>query len=107
MLTWQLLLFVAIGVNANEIHKWNHLPKSKRNKLVVVLQNLRLLQTPAHHKKHHVSSKDTNYCVITDYLNPALDAVQFWRILEWTIEYLFGVSKRPSFEDNFVAMQRG
>ena len=23
MLTWQFLLFVAIGVNANEIHKWN------------------------------------------------------------------------------------
>lgn len=30
MLTWQVLLFVAIGVNANEIHKWNHLPKCKR-----------------------------------------------------------------------------
>lgn len=107
MLTWQVLLFVAIGVNANEIHKWNHLPKNKRNKIVVVLQKLRLIQTPEHHGKHHASAKNTNYCVITNVLNPVLDAVQFWRKLEWTIERLFGVSKRPSLEDGPAAMRCG
>ncbi|MCH7794737.1 MAG: hypothetical protein IH900_06330 [Proteobacteria bacterium] len=107
MLTWQFLLFVAIGVNANEIHKWNHLPKKKRGRLVVALQDARLLQSAKHHGKHHVGSKDTNYCVITNVLNPVLDAVQFWHRLEWTIERLLGVSKRPSLEAGLVARQVG
>ncbi len=96
MLTWQVLLLVAIGVNGNEIHKWNHLPKNKRSQFVVALQKLRLLQTSEHHAKHHALSKDTNYCVITNVMNPVLDAVQFWRRLEWTIQRLFGVSKRST-----------
>ncbi len=36
VLTWQVLMFVAIGVNANEIHKWNHLPESKRGERICV-----------------------------------------------------------------------
>ncbi len=107
MLTWQFLLFVAIGANANEIHKWNHLPKKKRGRLVVALQDGRLLQTAKHHGKHHVGSKDTHYCVVTNVLNPVLDGVQFWHGLEWTIEHLLGVSKRPSLEVGPVARQVG
>jgi len=95
MLTWQVLLFVAIGVNANEIHKWNHLPERKRSKLVVALQKLRLLQTPQHHGRHHAASKDTHYCVITNMVNPVLEAVRFWRSLERAIGFLFDVFKRP------------
>ena len=96
MLTWQVLLFVAIGVNANEIHKWNHLPRKRRGPLVVALQNAGLLQSAKHHGKHHLAAKDTHYCVVTNLLNPVLDAVRFWRGLEWAIERLLGVSKRPS-----------
>ena len=107
MLTWQFLLFVAIGANANEIHKWNHLPRKKRGKMVLALQNARLLQSAKHHGKHHVGSKDTNYCVVTNILNPVLDGVQFWHWLEWTVERLLGVSKRPSLEAGRVARQVG
>jgi ubiquitin-conjugating enzyme E2 variant len=95
VLTWQVLLFVAIGINANEIHNWNHLPESKRNKLVVSLQKLRLLQTPRHHGRHHAGSKNTHLCVITNMVNPALEAIRFWRGLETAIGFLFGVAKRP------------
>jgi hypothetical protein len=94
-LTWQLLLFVAIGVNANEIHKWNHLPRMKRGMLIGVFQDAGLVQTAKHHARHHRGSKDTHYCVITNALNPVLDAIQFWRGLEWIIKHTFGVSKRP------------
>ena len=107
MLTWQLLLFVAIGANANEIHKWNHLPRKKRGRLVVMLQNARLLQTARHHGKHHVGSKDTHYCVLTNLLNPVLDAVQFWRMVEWIIERLLGFATRSSLEASLVARQVG
>ncbi len=105
MLTWQVLLFVAIGVNANEIHKWNHLPRKRRGKLVVALQDARLLQSAKHHGKHHVGSKDTHYCVVTNVLNPMLDGVRFWHWLEWAIERLLGVSKRPSLDAMPVATQ--
>ena len=94
-MTWQFLLFVAIGVNANEVHKWNHLPRKKRSKLVVALQDARLLQSAKHHGKHHVGSKDTHYCVLTTLLNPMLDAVQFWQGLEWAIERLLGRFQAP------------
>jgi len=94
-LTWQLLLFVAIGVNANEVHKWNHLPKGRRPKLFRLFQAVAVLQTARHHGGHHSNAKDTRYCVITNYLNPLLDSVRFWRGLERVVETLFGVSKRP------------
>ena len=95
MLTWQLLLFVAIGVNANEIHKWNHQPRKNRGVLVSMLQDAGLLQSAKHHRRHHAGSKDSHYCVLTNVVNPVLDGVHFWRGLEWTIEHLLGVYKRP------------
>ena len=97
-LTWQVLLLVAIGVNANEIHKWNHLPRKGRSKLVIALQEVRLLQTAKHHGKHHVGSKDTHYCVVTNLLNPVLDAVQFWHGLEWIVERSLVVSRRSPLD---------
>ena len=105
MLTWQLLVFVAIGANANEIHKWNHLPRMRRGRLVVALQDARVLQTAKHHGKHHVGAKDTHYCVLTNLLNPLLDTVRFWRGLEWAVERSLGVSTRPSLEADLVARQ--
>ena len=93
-LSWHVLLFVAIGISANEIHKSNHLPKSKRNRVIVFLQKLKLLQTPGHHAKHHTGCKATNYCVITNVLNPMLEAITFWRILEWVIYKCLDAHKR-------------
>jgi len=107
MLTWQVLLFVAIGVNANELHKWNHLPRKQRSRLVAALQDARLLQTAKHHGKHHGGAQDTHYCVITNFMNPVLDAVRFWHGLEWAVEHLLGVSTRSTLEANAVARQAG
>jgi ubiquitin-conjugating enzyme E2 variant len=54
-----------------------------------------------------VGSKDTHYCVLTNVVNPMLDGVRFWHWLEWAIEHLLGVSKRPSLEVRPVARQVG
>lgn len=97
-LTWQVLLFLAIGVNANEFHKWNHLPKSRRPILFRLLQDVGVLQSAQHHGEHHTSGKDTHYCVITNFINPVLDGTRFWRGLERGLELLFGLSKRPEPE---------
>lgn len=95
LLTWQLLLFTAIGVNANEFHKWAHIPAARRHPIVRVLQRYHVLQTPQHHAKHHMGNKDSAYCVVTNLVNPGLDAIGFWRGLEKCVEWLFGVRKRP------------
>lgn len=95
MLSWQLLVFVAIGVNANEIHKWNHQPQKKRHTVVVWLQSAGMLQTAKHHGRHHSGTKDCHYCVITNVVNPPLETIHFWRGLEWLIAQAFGIHKRP------------
>jgi len=95
MLTWQLVLFVTIGANANEIHKWAHLPAERRYTIVRYLHRLSLLQTPRHHARHHMDGKDSHYCVVTNLVNPVLEALDFWRGMEKAIEWAFGVRKRP------------
>jgi plasmanylethanolamine desaturase len=97
-LTWQVLLFVAIGVNANEFHKWNHLPRRRRPMLFRLLQDAGVLQSARHHGAHHTDGKDSHYCVITNLINPILDSSRFWRGLERSLEFLFGIHKRPEPE---------
>jgi hypothetical protein len=95
MLSWQLLLFVAIGANANEVHKWAHIPAARRYPIVRYLQRFGVLQTPHHHAQHHLGNKDSAYCAVTNLVNPVVDAVGLWRGLEKSVEWLFGVTKRP------------
>jgi hypothetical protein len=96
MLTWHVVLFVLFGINAYEIHKWTHQRPSERSQLATWLLRTRVLQSPAHHGGHHQGSKDTHYCVILSLLNPILDRVHFWRLLEAVVLALFGMEKRLS-----------
>ena len=93
-LTWQVVLFVCIGVNANEVHKWNHLPRARRPKLIAGLQAARILQTAEHHTPHHTGQKNRAYCVLANLLNPVLDAVGLWRLLEGVVAAITGVPRR-------------
>jgi hypothetical protein len=36
------------------------------------------------------------YCAVTNYLNPVLDGMRFWRALEWTIECFGATVKRAT-----------
>ena len=89
------VLVVLIGVNANEIHKWAHRTKRENGPIITYCQRIGLLQSPVQHGKHHRGTKDTYYCVITDYLNPVLERVHFWPTLEWLIFQIFGTQRRP------------
>jgi ubiquitin-conjugating enzyme E2 variant len=94
-LNWMTLLVVAIGVNANEIHKWAHRTRAENGPVITFFQQIGVLQSPVQHGNHHRGTKDTYYCVITDYLNPVLERLRFWPTLEWLIAQLFGVHRRP------------
>jgi ubiquitin-conjugating enzyme E2 variant len=99
---WMLALGLILGVNANQVHKWSHRTRHENGALVRLLQRLRLIQSPAHHHRHHVLGKNTHYCVLTDFLNPVLDRVGFWRALEWLIARAFGIQRR---DDATAAIQ--
>src|SRR5213078_3383108 len=51
--TRHVWLFVALGVNANQIHKWAHRSPVENGPIITFLQCIWLLQTPRHHAQHH------------------------------------------------------
>jgi hypothetical protein len=95
LLSWQLWLFVAISINANQVHKWSHRTRAENGRVVSFLQDIRVLQTPRHHALHHTDPKNTFYCPMTNLVNPLLERLQFWPKLESLIEILTGLSHRP------------
>ncbi len=94
VLTWQVWLFVVLGSNANQIHKWAHRTPAENGPFINFLQRIRLLQTPRHHAQHHTNPKESHYCVLTNFLNPLLDGIGLWQHLEGLIWKLFRVRRR-------------
>jgi len=94
LLTWQVWLFVILGSNANQFHKWAHRTAAENGIIINFLHRIRLLQTPRHHARHHTNPKESHYCVLTNFLNPILDRIGLWQELEWIIWKLFGVRRR-------------
>jgi hypothetical protein len=45
---------------------------------------------------HHKRPYGVRYCTTTNYLNPLLDAIGFWRGLEWLIERLGATVQRAT-----------
>jgi len=84
-LSWQVWLFAVVGANANQIHKWAHVPRQRLPWVVRGLQRMGVLQSAAHHAAHHRGEKNTAYCVITPWVNPVLDRLGVWRGLEWLV----------------------
>jgi ubiquitin-conjugating enzyme E2 variant len=64
-------------VNANQIHKMNHLPPNQRPAWFNFLRSWRIVQTQ--HHEHHRTPNQTHFCVLTDHLNPVLDGLGFWK----------------------------
>jgi len=93
-LNWQVALFVAISVNANQVHKWSHMTRAEVGPVVAFLQDIRVLQTPRHHALHHTDPKNTYYCPVTNLVNPILEVVGFWSRAEAFIETITGITHR-------------
>ena len=100
-LDWHTWLIVILGVNANEFHKWAHRGKAANGRFITFLQTIGILQSPAHHAKHHRGQKNRYYCSLTNYLNPVLEVVRFWLAMEFIAGRLLGIPRR---EDASVEM---
>jgi len=77
---------LASGVFANEIHVWSHQPKRRRPALVRWLQERRIILTPREHWQHHTAGFNRRYCTITNLLNPAIDRLRLFRLVEGLVE---------------------
>lgn len=80
-LNWILAGMVLGAVFVNDVHCWAHEP-TKAPRAVQMLQEAGLFQSPQQHAQHHRGAHDRRYCILTDMLNPWLDAVAFWLALE-------------------------
>ena len=87
-----LLALLAYGASANQLHLWAHAEAPPRP--VRILQRCGLILAPEHHARHHRAPRTSAYCISTGWLNPALDALGFWRALERAITRLTGVRAR-------------
>jgi ubiquitin-conjugating enzyme E2 variant len=94
LISWQLILFVVVSINANEIHKMAHRTRAENGTIISFLQDCRILQTPHQHGLHHSDPKNTYYCPVTNYVNPLLERLRFWDHLENIVERLTGATHR-------------
>lgn len=78
----------AIAVWGNEIHCWSHRTPQENGKIITFLQRYYIVQSPKQHAKHHKAPYSGNYCAMTPFLNPILEAIYFWRILEFLLRIL-------------------
>jgi plasmanylethanolamine desaturase len=91
---WQPYLIAALASQGNQIHMWAH--SSDRPRWVRRLQAVGVLQSRAHHGRHHINPYAVRFCAYTDYLNPILDATRFWRALEWLPQQLGATVQRAT-----------
>jgi ubiquitin-conjugating enzyme E2 variant len=81
-----VLLFTALGVLlTNQCHRWAHMPAGRAPGLVRAAQRLRLILRPEEHLKHHARPFDSHYCTASGWLNAPLQAIGFFRRLEWCV----------------------
>lgn len=88
-----LLLSMSLGVLAtNQFHKWSHMEQV--SPFVARLQAWHIVLGREHHQVHHSFPYHRHYCITTGWLNRPLDAIGFFRKLEWAIEKVTGVAPR-------------
>lgn len=92
--TMDMYIVLAMMSQLNQIHAWAHTTNPPG--WVKVLQNIGIFQSLKHHGIHHRKPYDTKYCILSNFVNPVLDRLGFWRVLECLI-YQSGISvKRGS-----------
>ncbi len=96
----------------NQFHKWAHLdiePKSLQAHRTQLFRSSfvrRFLPLSGdHHRNHHQGDHLQGYCITFGVLNPLLDRLKFFRLMEKFIKRLSGVSPRAA--DHPISLSSG
>jgi hypothetical protein len=90
MILWLAVFFATFG---NLIHRFAHERFVRVTKWIREVQRMGLFLSFRHHASHHYLRGETlmredaskNYCAMTDWLNPILDGIKFWKLLEFIL----------------------
>ncbi len=91
MHAWQMVVCLLFCAQGNEIHAMSHRSDQANGKLILFFQKTGLLQGRKTHRWHHKAPYETNFCVMSEFVNPILNIIGFWTKLEWIILHLFGI----------------
>jgi plasmanylethanolamine desaturase len=72
----------------SQVHKWAHADRGQVPTLVQWGQRLGVILRPEEHNRHHVAPHTTYYCIACGWMNPLLEAVRFFRMLEAVVSVL-------------------
>ena len=89
--SWQMIVCLLFCAQGNEIHAMSHRPDRFNGKIVLFLQKIGIFQSKKMHRWHHKAPYETNFCIMSDFVNPVLNKVGFWRKLEWLILKIFKI----------------
>jgi len=97
-ISWQLVVFAAFGGANQQVHRFAHGNRLRLPGFIKWFQKIGLIQNARHHWIHHTAPHTTNYCVLTPWMNPVLNATGFWRVLERIFVPVFGAPRRPDLK---------
>ncbi len=89
--SWRMILCLFFCSQGNEIHAISHRTDKENGKFFIFLQKIGIIQNRKTHGWHHKAPYDTNFCVMTEFLNPSLNKIDFWRKLELVLLKLFHI----------------
>lgn len=93
-----ILYGIGLATLSNWVHQMSHHRENDLwdiSYILWALQKVGIMQSGSVHRIHH-STEDRNhyYSVMTNYLNPLFESVNYWRNLEWVIEIVSGEKPR-------------
>lgn len=101
-LTWHVWVIAGLTAIGNQVHAFAH-GACKKNKVLKFLHKFKIIQTPKNHAKHHVPPFDKDFCVLTNFVNPILETIRFWKIIEILLAVFFELTpKRMSKERGYL-----
>lgn len=86
-----MLTFAFFSVISNICHRFSHMRDCENSQFVIFLQKIGILSSHTYHSVHHETST-SRYCPISIYNNYILDYIYFWRILEYIVFLLTGIT---------------
>jgi len=85
-----IVSFFIFSAASNIFHRFSHMRDCENNGLVRSLQKCGILCSHEYHSIHHKTSRE-KYCPISVYNNYILDAILFWKGLEYVILFTTGI----------------